>query len=559
MIYRYHTKIAAFMTIALIPAWMPAFAQDPAANTTPTLSVAIDADQNRHSISPLIYGVCFASIEQVAGLNATLNRQGGNNFSRYNWKVNTDNIDSDWYFASIAGWFLGTPGTNFTPGHQPDAFIRDTKAAGAEPMVSVPMIGWVAKVNPDHRTLYSFSVAKYGPQQHIDPEIADAGNGVKPDGTLVTGNDPNDADVPSSVEFEKGWIEHLVQTWGPSSEGGVRYYIMDNEPGLWHSTHRDVHPQGVGSDEYLKDFLGYATMVKSVDAKAQVVAPEEWGWPGFFYSGLDQQYRGANHYQGNPDKDAHGGIEYMPWLLSQIHKHDVQTGKRTLDVFTFHIYPQGGDNNDDTSQKIEMLRNRDTRALWDPNYTDEDWINDKIMLIPRMRRLVDQYYPGTKIGITEYNWGAEKSINGATAQADILGIFGREGLDLATRWTSPDAATPTFKAFQMFRNYDGKKSTFGDESISDKVSDCDTVSSFAALRTADKMLTIMVINKSLDTNHPVSIALGNFSPSSDAQVWQLTESNSIQQLPNTPCADGNITVTLPKQSVTLFVLPGRPK
>ena len=59
------------------------------------------------------------------------------------------------------------------------------------------------------------------------------------------------------------------------------------------------------------------------------------------------------------------------------------------------------------------------------------------MLIPRMKNWVATYYPGTKIGITEYNWGAEGHINGATAQADILGIFGREGLDLATRWTTP--------------------------------------------------------------------------------------------------------------------------
>ena len=71
-----------------------------------------------------------------------------------------------------------------------------------------------------------------------------------------------------------------------------------------------------------------------------------------------------------------------------------------------------------------------------------------------------------KIAITEYNWGAEADINGATAQADILGIFGREGLDLATRWTTPDPSTPTYKAIKMYRNYDGNKSTFGETSVS---------------------------------------------------------------------------------------------
>ena len=84
-----------------------------------------------------------------------------------------------------------------------------------------------------------------------------------------------------------------------------------------------------------------------------------------------------------------------------------------------------------------LLRNQSTRQFWDTNYVDPSWINSIIMLIPRMKSWVTNYYPGTKIGITEYNWGAESDISGATAQADILGIFGREGLDLATRWTTP--------------------------------------------------------------------------------------------------------------------------
>src|ERR687883_374123 len=114
---------------------------------------------------------------------------------------------------------------------------------------------------------------------------------------------------------------------------------------------------------------------------------------------------------------------------------------------------------------MQLRRNRSTRSLWDPNYVDETWINDKVMLIPRMKNWVNTYYPGTQTAITEYNWGAETHINGATTQADIFGIFGREGLDYGARWTTPDAATPTYKAMKMFRNYDGNRSTFGDVSV----------------------------------------------------------------------------------------------
>ena len=103
----------------------------------------------------------------------------------------------------------------------------------------------------------------------------------------------------------------------------------------------------------------------------------------------------------------------------------------------------------------------------------------QVNLIHRMKQWVQQYYPGTKVGVdksqrticnpsvqsqctiatydislppsrhqialTEYSWGAERDMNGATAQADILGILGREGVDLATRWTCPDASTPTYQ------------------------------------------------------------------------------------------------------------------
>ena len=93
------------------------------------------------------------------------------------------------------------------------------------------------------------------------------------------------------------------------------------------------------------------------------------------------------------------------------------------------------------------------------------------------------YYPGTPIGITEYNWGAENHINGATTQADIYGIFGREGLDMGARWTTPATTTPTYKAMKMYRNYDGNRSTFGDTSVrATSTANADNLSVFAAER-----------------------------------------------------------------------------
>ena len=254
-------------------------------------------------------------------------------------------------------------------------------------------------------------------------------------------------------------------------------------------------------------------------------------------------------------------MDYGPWLLNQMRQYELTNGTRLLDVFTLHIYPQGDNTlkiyefGDDVSTAVQLLRNRSTRQLWDANYLDPSWISSIIKLIPRMKGWVTSYYPGTKIGITEYNWGAEGHINGATAQADIFGIFGREGLDYGTRWTTPDPSTPTFKAMKMYRNYDGNKSTFGDTSVFAGGPNPDTVATFAALRSTDGALTIMAINKQPGTNAPANFTLTNFLPAGTAQVWQLTSANTIAHLGNIAFTGGTFSNTLPAQSITLFVVP----
>jgi len=165
------------------------------------------------------------------------------------------------------------------------------------------------------------------------------------------------------------------------------------------------------------------------------------------------------------------------------------------------------------------------------------------------------YYANTPVAITEYNWGAENHINGATTQADIYGIFGREGLDMATRWTVPAASTPTYKAMQMYRNYDGAGSSFGDTSVSATAPQPDNLSAFAALRSKDGAMTVMVINKVLSGTTPLAVTLSNFKQSGSAKVYRLTSANTIQNLSNISWSGGVLNDTLPAQSITLYVLP----
>jgi hypothetical protein len=524
------------------------------AGTNTPISISINASSNRIPISPLIYGVAFASSNQLSDLNFTMNRSGGNAETCYNWQLNAHNHAADWYFESIDDG-------NATPGATADAFVANSKYGGAQPMITIPMIGWSPKLGTGRSILYSYSTNKYGPQTSTDPYLPAAGNGISStnNDAPITSNNPNDANFPTNSVFQQGYVQHLISQWGSSTNGGVRYYLMDNEHSIWFGTHQDVHPVGPTMQEIWTDMLTYASMVKSNDPNALVCGPEEWGWNGYLYSGYDQQWSGAHDDYtpaDYPDRKANGGWDYMPWLLNQFHQFSTTNHQRLLDYFTVHCYPQEGSvSGNAVDSATELLRNESTRVFWDTNYVDPSWIDNIIMLIPRMKNWVATNYPGTKIGITEYNWGAEPYINGATAQADILGIFGSQGLDLATRWTTPATNTPTYLAMKIYRNYDGNKSTFGDTSILTVVPDPDNLSAFGAVRTSDGAMTFMVINKDLNNATPITASITNFNATGTVQRWQLTAANVINQLANVTLTNKVLSDMVPAQSITLYVLP----
>ncbi len=137
--------------------------------TNAPAAIAVNALASRHSISPYIYGLNWASASQLQDLNYTLNRGGGNAETTYNRQLNAHNRASDWYFESLSDG-------SSTPGASADSFITETKNGGAEPMITIPMIGWMPKLGPNREDRYSFSISKYGPQTGTDPYRSDAGN-----------------------------------------------------------------------------------------------------------------------------------------------------------------------------------------------------------------------------------------------------------------------------------------------------------------------------------------------------------------------------------------------
>jgi hypothetical protein len=521
-----------------------------------SFTLTVDAGTVQHPISPLIYGINFASSALAADLDLPVNRWGGNATTRYNWQNDATNRASDWYFENY-------PNDNDDPGSLPfdsssDDFTQQNLATNTETLLTIPMTGWAAK---SRDIICGFSVTLYGPQQSVDPFRPDCGNGVMPGGAYITGNDPLDANTPIDETFVQDWIDHLTGQFGTATTGGVQFYDLDNEPMLWDTTHRDVHPTPTSYDEMRDRAYLYAAAIKAADPTAETLGPVTWGWTAYFYSALDWAAGGS--WWNNPvDRNAHGGVPFTEWYLQQMQAYEQANGVRLLDYLDLHYYPQGGGIalSGAGDAATQALRLRSTRSLWDPTYIDESWIGQSgeppVRLIPRMQEWVANNYPGTKTAVTEYNWGALDHINGALTQADVLGIFGREGLDLATLWAGPAFDDPGAFAFRMFRNYDGLGGKFGDESVTAVSDDQDQLSVYASRRGSDAALTIMVINKS-GGDLAAGVALTGFPTVGWAQAYRYSGADlgQIVQLANQPVGAGGFTATFPANSITLFVLP----
>lgn len=517
----------------------------------PGPALRIDAGAGRHAINPDVYGMNFADEALAAELRLPVRRWGGNATTRYNWQTDTSNHASDWYFENI-------PNDNPNPAALPDGsssdqFVEQDRRTGTASLLTIPLIGWTP-----HGRAYAcgFSVALYGAQQSTDPWRPDCGNGVGTSGAAITGNNPRDTSDPIAPTFVQDWMRHLMARYGTAASGGVQFYDLDNEPMLWAETHRDVHPQPPGYDELRDRTLAYAAAVKAVDPDALTLGPAEWGWTGYFWSALDAAPGGA--WWNNPqDRLAHGNLPLVEWYLQQLRAYEQQHAVRILDYLDLHYYPQAagvalapaGD------AATQALRLRTTRSLWDPAYTDESWIGDTVRLIPRMRDWVAGDYPGTRLAISEYNWGALDHINGALAEADVLGIFGREGLDLATLWAPPASSQPGAYAFRMYRNVDGAGTAFGDTAVSASSTDQGTVAVYAAQRGGAGALTVLIINKA-DTPQTSALTLAGFVPGAAATAYLYSAANlsAIVRLPDQPVSATGFTTTFPAASLTLFVI-----
>jgi mannan endo-1,4-beta-mannosidase len=530
---------------ALLLAAFPAFAD---------IAVRFDVDLQKDArpISPWIYGTNTASLAGNEGV--TLMRSGGNRLTGYNWENNASNAGTD--YVNHSDDLMG--GGN-VPGKSMTDFHEGALKAGARSLLTLPAAGYVAK-------------DKAGTvQQNETAPSARWAKVVFKKGAPFS-NPPGAAD---GEVYTDEFIDFLVKKYGgAAADQGVKFFDVDNEPGLWPSTHPRLHPAGTRALELTRKTAELSSAVKQVDAKAEIFG-------GVFYG-----YGDYATLQGAPDWDSiktanakagHPYGWYIDFFLDEMRKASEKEGRRLLDVLDIHWYSEAvGDHriNDDSALTVkdQKARLQAPRSLWDSAYAEDSWISKTqtpkepvdwsnpvpgpILLLPHLFSSIAKYYPGTKVSITEYNYGGNKDVSGGIATADFLGILGRQGVYASAYWELHDGADYAGAAFRLFRNYDGVKSAFGSISARASSSDRDNASIYAAYDPGGSEVHLIVLNKSQTQAVAGTFNVTSPAPLAQGRVWGFDASGTAlkEKAAVAPVAGNSFAYTLPPLSACHFVI-----
>jgi len=518
-------RCAAATTVLVVAMTQPGIAQ-----TTPVLTV--DAAGNPHPINPDVYGIAnynldagFAKEIQVPNI-----RWGGDGTTRYNWQADSSNAGFDWYFMG------GNGETTATPSASADLMISTYwTASNAHTLLTIPIIPYV---NKSAAWTCSFPVSVYGAQQSTNPYVHpngdNCGNSITTGGVQLIDNDIYANHIDNTAALQQAWLQHLIATFGTAANGGVPYYQLDNEPGGWSNTHRDVEPNQPDYNTIISLGQQYAAMIKQTDPTAKVFGPVDFTLGGWIGTPSQQN----NLYAGQ-------------YYLQQMAAYDQTNHQRILDYFDEHYY--GGGSTD----AAELAS---TRALWDSTFNSGSWVEQyyfdgPMMLLPRFQNWIQTYYPGTKLAISEYSFSSRTNpLVDALTEADVLGIYGRQDLDFANLWTVPKPTDPVAYSFRLYRNYDGAGGQFGNTSVNSTSTDQGQLSVYSAVRSSDGALTVVAINKTTSAIQ-TSLTLANFTSNATAAVYTYSNANLAQIVAGTPVpvVSNALNYNFPAYSATVFV------
>jgi autotransporter-associated beta strand protein len=506
-----------------------------------SVNFSIDTQQAVKPISRYIYGV-NQSIENDYS-NAAFTRLGGNRWTAYNWENNASNAGSDWNFQNDN--YLG--GGN-TPGGAVASRIQNASDHNAGVLLTIPMAGYVSADklgNGDVRYVNGGSTPDPNYLQTRFKQSLPA----KGSAFSLT---PNTSDASVYQDEFVNWVK-TTYPYSQTDPNRPICFALDHEPDLWSSTHAEVHPNAATYAEMIQKSTAYATAIKNVMPNTLVFGPVSYGFNGYV------------NLQNAPDAN---GRDFLNFYLQQMKQAGQTAGKRLLDVLDVHWYPEakGGGvriTQQNNTSAVAAARIQAPRSLWDTTYSETSWIKDyyggPIYLLPRLQSKIDANYPGTKLAITEYNYGGGDHISGAIAEADVLGIFGRQGVFAANQWPLSDNEPFIGGAFRMFRNFNGNNGAFGDTSVFAQTNDNAKSSIYASLDSLNPNRMVLVAINKTDQSLGAQMNMQHAQGFVLADIYRLTSSSATPQYADSVLiADpASFNYTMPAYSVnTIEIRPG---
>lgn len=509
------------------------------------LEVNVSTDGYRREISPYIYGVNsdFRTEEYLYDATAGSARQGGNRFSGYNWETNYSNAGRDWLHNSDQYLVDFDKELQAIPGGPAIEFAQEAAAKKVPyKITTVQMAGYVSadddgevtedQIAPSERWLEVR--ARKGSEFSMTPDTTD------------------------DYVYIDEYVNYLVETLGDASTAtGYQAYNLDNEPSLWSSTHSRMHPDKVTCEEIVTKSIDYSSAIKDVDPKAEIFGLALYG-VGAYVS-----------FNSAPDWSEHSD-EYdwfISYYLDEMRKAEEEHGKRLVDVIDVHYYSEAKGQcrvtecEDYTHTECVEARLQSPRTLYDPMYIENSWIGNSFQgylpILPKLNESIEEYYPGTKLALTEYNFGGGDHISGAVAEADALGVFASNGVYVSNLWAINSDFTYQLAAIDLYTNYDGNGSHFGDTLVTASTSDITKGTAYASIHGADESkLNMVLTNKSLTDVQNAVINIDSGAEYTSAKVYGITgDSCDIKLLQTIDVIDGNsLEVSIPALSVVQIEL-----
>jgi hypothetical protein len=518
-----------------------------------TVTIQVDVNKNRNTISPYIYGRNNSVTDQpgtpitsatwkmmrAAGLRMT-RENGGNNATKYNWRKKISS-HPDWY--------------NNVYNHDWDYAAKSLADSmpGVQGMWAFQLDGYAASNLNNNFNDWAYNQSNYWPG--VCQNLA-GGGVVNPNGSCT-------ATTPGNINlYLETWtadsttaiLDHWFGTGGLGlNKNNIKYWSMDNEPDIWSGTHDDVFATQPTAENFMQLYFAVAKKARAKYPAIKLCGPvpaSEWQW--YAWNNVKISYNG-------------GSYTWLEYFIKRCAEEQTASGVRLLDVIDIHSYP-----NDTVNANIVQLHRiyfdtvyaypgangvKTTAASgWDNNITNEN-------VFGRCSKWLTQYMGpnnGVNFSVSEYGSTNTNANVTANSYASILGTFGQHNVEYFTPWYWYPGMWETLHLYSRYAKTTSVQGTSSNEQ---------DVSAYPSVNASGDSMTVMLVNRSLSATHSTTVNLSHFTVAngtySTLQLHSLpatetfvSHTSNALHAGTATVSSNSLTVSLPPLSTTAVILKG---